>query len=417
MSEVYEHRLDNGVVLVAEPIAGAASVALTLMTPAGLAAQPEEQLGVAPVLAEMVTRGAGGKGAREHSEALDELGVQRGTSTGGQFLSVSASMLGEKLGAALPLLVDMLRRPNLEESALGPSVELALQALEGLKDDPQGRSMVRLREAHYPAPLNRSSYGLAADLEGLTLDGVRAYAAKRCVAGGSVLGVAGKFEWDALKAMVDEVLGDWQGSAEPKAAGALPERAYHHEPAETNQVHIGLAYDAPPATAEDAVLQRFAASVLSGGMAGRLFTEVREKRGLCYSVGVRYAEQRELGAVLGYAGTTTQRAQETLDVFVGELARLSEGVTEAEFDRARVGLKSGLVMQGESTGARAAAIAGDVYTFGAPRTLASRAAELDGVSLEAVNGYVASHRLGALTVMTVGPEELTVPTLEGVGAV
>ncbi|MEM6393854.1 MAG: pitrilysin family protein [Planctomycetota bacterium] len=415
MSDVFEHRLDNGLVLVAEPIAAAASVSMALMTPGGLAAQPDDQLGVAPVLAEMVTRGAGGKGAREHSEALDELGVQRGTSTGGQFLSVSASMLGEKLGEALPLLVDMLRRPNLKEASLGPSVELALQSLEALKDDPQGRAMVRLRGAHYPEPLNRSSYGRAADLEGLTLDCVRAYAAKRCVAGGSVLGVAGAFDWEQLKAMVDEVLGDWKGSAEPVAGGDVPERAYHHEKADTSQVHIGLAYDAPPATAEDAVLQRFAASVLSGGMAGRLFTEVREKRGLCYSVGVRYAEQRELGAVLGYAGTTVARAQETLDVFVGELARLSEGVTEAEFERAKVGLKSGLVMQGESTGARASAIAGDVYTFGAPRTLEARATEVDGVTLDAVNEYVASHRLGALTVMTVGPEELRVPDLAGVG--
>ena len=116
-------------------------------------------------------------------------------------------------------------------------------------------------------------------------------------------------------------------------------------------------------------------------MSGRLFTEVREKRGLCYSVFASYAGHKTYGAVLGYAGTTVPRAQETLDVLVAELKRLSQGVEPDEYERAVVGMKSRLVMQGESTSARARAIAGDQYVYGQPRTLDEWAAKVDAITL------------------------------------
>ncbi|MEM7627325.1 MAG: pitrilysin family protein [Planctomycetota bacterium] len=408
MSVIHETTLPNGLRVVAEPIPGTASLAMTLLTPAGLASQPDDKQGVAPVLAEMLCRGAGDHNAREHSDALDTLGVQRSTDAQTRFFRVGATMIGTKMAEALPLLFDMVRRPKLADEALGPSVDLAIQSIDALADEPQRRAMLELRGRHYPGPINRSPLGDRDHLRALTTQDVRGFWERRFKADGSILAFAGSFDWDELVATVTELLGDWDGQATPAAGVGNGAGGYHHLPGDSTQVHIGVGYPAVPETDPRWVLQRAATAVLSGGMSGRLFTEVREKRGLVYSVYASYAGQKDRGDILAYAGTTVPRAQETLDVLTHELRRLSEGVDESEFGRAIVGMKSSLVMQGESTSARAAAIASDVYVFGKPNRLIDTAAEIDAVTLDRLNAFVTECPPGDMTIVTLGPDALTV---------
>ncbi len=111
-----------------------------------------------------------------------------------------------------------------------------------------------------------------------------------------------------------------------------------------------------------------------------------------------------MGVVLGYAGTQPERARETLDVLTGELRRIREGVTAPELERARTGLLSALVMQGESSGARAGAMASDLFLIGRPRTLGEIRAAVEEISLEALNEHLLQHAPREFTVMTLGPE-------------
>ena len=400
--------MGNGLELVAEPIEGMQSLAMTLLVPAGVASEPESGQGASAMLAEMICRGAGGLSAREHSDALDQLGVQRSTSVQTRHLRVGATMIGAKADQALPRLFDMVTRPNLSQDAIEPSRDLCLQSIDSLADEPQQRAMLELRSRHFPQPLGRSPLGQRSGIEGLTLSDLKTFGRSTFVPKGSIVAFAGKVDWPRLKEQVEKLLGDWSGEAEQVHVQEAGPRGYEHMNAETNQVHIGLAYDAPAEPEADSIYQRAAAAVLSGGMSGRLFTEVREKRGLCYAVSAGYMGQKDRGAMLGYAGTTPARAQETLDVFTGELQRLSQGVSESEFGRAIVGMKSRLVMQGESSSARAASIASDVYLRGRPRTLDDLAGEVDAVTLEKLNAYLAAHAPGAMTIVTIGPAALEV---------
>ena len=226
------------------------------------------------------------------------------------------------------------------------------------------------------------------------------------------MAVAGAVEIDPIEARLNELLASWSGSAEEVTWDDHRRGGYHHESDDTNQVHIAVMHEAPREASEHSILERVVAGVLSGGMSGRLFTEVREKRGLVYSVNASYASSRDYGRVAAYAGTTPDKAQETLDVLMGELRRLSnrsgagDGVTQAEFDRAVVGMKSNLVMSGESTSARAAALASDWFRVGRPRSLEERAADVDALTLEQVNDYVNRRDLGEITVVTIGPGAL-----------
>ena len=406
MGQIHRHDLDNGLVLVAEAVPGAQSLAMSLMTPAGVAAEPADRLGVAALLAEMLCRGAGELDAKAHSDALDQLGVQRGTSVETTHLRLGATMIGSKLAEALPLLTDMIRRPVLGADTLEPSRDLALQALDALEDEPQQKVFMELRQRHFPAPFGRSPLGCRAHLEQITLDQVSHYWRSALTPGGSILGFAGCFDWAQLKDQIGQLLGDWHGRSSDPTPREPAARSYKHHEADTVQVHIGLAYDAVPEPDDRSMLQRAAAAVLSGGMSGRLFTQVRERHGLCYAIHAIYGSNKHLGAMLSYAGTTAPRAQQTLDILIAELRRLSQGVDADEFQRALVGMKSALVMQGESTSARAGAISVDQYIYGRPRSLDERIDQVNAVTLAQLNAFVRDHPPGEMTVVTIGPEPL-----------
>jgi predicted Zn-dependent peptidase len=407
MSYIRQHRFENGLILLVEEMAGVASTSMTMLLPAGAASEPTDRQGVGAVLSEMVLRGAGELDARAHSDALDRLGVHRHTELQSWHMRLSATLLGDRLDEALPLLFDTIRRPQLPESAFEPSRQLAMQSIESLDDNPQEKVMIELKRHHHGEPVGRSSHGLAEHIEALTPGDLRRHWQQRFVPRGSILGVAGRVEFEHVRDLVGEQLSDWQGDAAEPTIIAAPPRQYHHEVSETNQVHIGVAYDAPPPRdLKNAMLQRLAAAVLSGGMSGRLFHEVREVRGLCYSVYAAYMQMAHAGTVYAYAGTTTQRATQTLEVLTGELKRLGDGVDRDEFDRAVVGLKSRLVMQGESTAARAGAIANDQHLLGGPRTLDDIAKQIDAVTLEDLGAFVADHRPREFTILTIGPEPL-----------
>ena len=408
------HRYSNGLVLVVEQLPGVASAGMTLLLPAGAAAEPADRQGIGAVLAEMVHRGAGELDAKAHADALDLLGVHRSAEVQTHHFRLGATFLGDRIDRALPLLLDMVRRPHLNDKDFEPAVQLALQSIESLEDEPQDKVMVELKRVHLGEPIGRSALGRTEDLRGMRLDDVRAFARSKFVPDGAILGIAGAVGFEAVRDLVGELMGDMSGEGArigDDAAATPPDLtgARYHIKAPTAQQHIGIAYETVGEADALSMTQRLAVAVLSGGMSGRLFTEVREVRGLCYSVYATYAPRRSAGTIYAYAGTTTQRAAETLEVLTAELRRIHEGVTADEFQRAMVGLKAKLVMQGESTAARARAIAHDQFLLGRPRTLAERAAELDTVTLDGLNAFLASCPPRPFTTLTIGPESLFGP--------
>jgi predicted Zn-dependent peptidase len=230
--------------------------------------------------------------------------------------------------------------------------------------------------------------------------------------GGSILAVAGAVEHAAVVDRAAALTEGWAGRALDIRVGDDPARGYLHEPDQTDQTHIAVAMDAPVEGSDESWLERVATAVLSGGMSGRLFTELRERRSLCYSVHAAYGAEADYGRRVAYVGTTPERAQESLDTLLGELRRIGTGpgaVTAEEHRRAVVGLKSRLVFSGESSGARASALAHDVRKLGHARSLEEMAERISGVTLAALNDYLSSRTLGRITVASIGPAALSAP--------
>ncbi|QDU73011.1 M16 family metallopeptidase [Mucisphaera calidilacus] len=409
MQTIETHVLDNGLTVALEPMSGVESVSLTLMVPAGMASEPEDRQGLSGLLTEMVCRGAGGLSSRAHVDLLDRLGVVRTTGSTLRHFRLGATLVGDRLSEALGPLLDMAMSPALSEADFEPSRQLALQTLDGLQDDPQHRVMLDLRRVLFPTPLGRSPHGRRADVEASSVEDVRGFWERRCRPGGGVLAIAGKLDPERVLERVSGLVSGWTGRAEPVSISPTAYGGPVQSVEKTSQVHIGVGLEAIPELDEGVWCQRLAVAALSGGMSARLFTEVREKRGLCYSVHASYAGAREFGAIMAYAGTTPERAEQTLDVLSGELVRIHEGLEADEFARAKTGMKARVVMSGESTSARASALASDLMVLGRTRSLEEVGAKIDGVTLEQVNAFLASREAGVQRVVTIGPEPLAVP--------
>jgi predicted Zn-dependent peptidase len=248
-----------------------------------------------------------------------------------------------------------------------------------------------------------------AGLEIINLDDIRQCHAALYRPNGTILGVAGRINWDELRMLVGKLLGDWQ-QVNPPAVKEDPRNTRHeHLTHESNQTQIAIAWDAVPYNHPDYYQVVGAVGVLSGGMSARLFTEVREKRGLCYSVYATMHSLKHRGSVLCYAGTGAERAQETLDVTLSELVRLAEGITADELGRLKARIKSGLIMQQESSSSRSGSLARDWYHLGHARTLQEVGALVDQLSPESINHYLAANPPRDFTIVTLGPSPLTMP--------
>jgi predicted Zn-dependent peptidase len=150
--------------------------------------------------------------------------------------------------------------------------------------------------------------------------------------------------------------------------------------------------------------------MLGASMFGRLFMEVREKRGLCYSVYARHSANNSYGTLTAYVGTTPERAQESLDVLLAELARLKGTVTDDELNRAVTNLKAALVMGEESPGSRASSNATDWWLLGRVRTLQELSSHIDAVTSSSVDEFLERYPFAPCSILTLGPRKLDVPT-------
>jgi predicted Zn-dependent peptidase len=412
MPEIITRTLRCGMPLIVEPMPGVRSAAFSWLIPAGSAYDPASLEGLSTLWSELLLRGAGPRNSREHADAADRLGAGRGTELGSYTMRLSSTMLGERFLDTLPLFVDMVLRPHMDAHAIEPCRDLALQSLESLKDDPQGRANLLARARHQPSPLNRSGMGTEEGLKAISRDDLVSGWSALARPGQSIFAAAGAVDPTAIERALNDLLSSWEGTTnEPQISPPQP-RGYAHEQDPSNQVQIILAHDAPAERDDDAVLERLVINVLSGGMAGRLFTEVREKRGLCYSVSAGYRADRDYGTVSAYVGTTPDKAQESIDVLVAQLQHImtpAGAVTKDEFHRAKVGMKSGLVFSGESTGSRAVSLAADQRKLGRPRSLDELAAKIDAATLDQVNDYLSRRNMGKVTIQTLGPKELKSP--------
>ena len=344
---ILSHTLANGMVLVGEPTQSVESAAFTFLLPAGCCRDPQGRAGLASLTSEMMLRGAGPRDSRAWISDLENLGVERGESVGVAQATFHGATLRDNLPAGLSLFADMLLRPNLPAEQLDAGRSACLQELRSIDDEPSHKLMIELRRRQYPDPWGRSSLGEDANLRATNIEDVRRFHDENYRPGSTILALAGNFDWKRMCDHVEQLFGDWQPKDTGEPTGFNGRPAGNHISFDSSQSHVGIAYPSVPYKHPDYFQAWAAVGILSSGSSSRLFTEVRERRGLCYTVYASLHTQRDRASVLCYAGTTAQRAQETLDVTVVELLRLGKGIEQSELNRLKARIKSALIMQQE----------------------------------------------------------------------
>ena len=268
--------------------------------------------------------------------------------------------------------------------------------------------MAKLYEQFYPTPLGRSTLGDVKDLKTLTAAKTKQLIRKNFNLSGTIFAVAGKYDFGSVCRRMEKL---FDADVQKSSKSVKPEkkgRRYTHLHNEGAQTHIGLMTRTVKPTDKDYYDARIAVSILSGGMSARLFTEVREKRGLCYAIGARYHSLKEAAGIACYAGTTPQKAQKTIDVIMAEFGRLGEKISKEELDRAKAGLKSLLILQSESSSSRAAGIGHDYYALGRVRSLDEIKNKIEAVTVESVLKFLRKNKFTDFTVVTIGPKEIQI---------
>ncbi len=400
--------LKNGMVLLGEPMEAVGSVAFGFMLPAGAAMLPEGCCGAANVIADWMFRGAGDRDSRKLGDALDGLGLHRASSVNSSHITIGAALEAGNLTEAIELYADIILRSSLKEDQFEPARRLATEEVLALDDDPRQKVMLELRQQFYPSPLGRSTIGKVDELKSLTPEKTKQIIKSNFNLSETIFSVAGKYDFDAIVKQMENLFEtDGQASASKIAVGERGGK-YRHIGSKGAQVHIGLMTGTVKPDDEDYYNARAAVSVLSGGVSARLFTEVREKRGLCYSVGARYHGLKEAAGIMCYVGTTPDNAQETLDVTIAEFERLSEGISEEEMARAKVGLKSSLILQSESSSSRASGIGSDYYMLGRVRSLDEIKNRIERTSVDSVLSFLRKNKFKDYNVVTIGPKEVAI---------
>jgi predicted Zn-dependent peptidase len=404
--QIDRHKLGNGMVILGERMEAVESAAFGFMLPAGAALMPQGCCGAANVKTDWIFRGAGALDSRQLGDALDGLGLHRSSGVDSAHITIGAVLEASNLLKAIDLYGDVVLKPKLTDEQFTPARQLAIDSVKGLDDDPRQKVMLKLREMFYPSPLGRSVAGEINELVKLTPEATRRIVSENFSPSRTVFSVAGKYDFDVVVGRLEKLF----ASAPKVRAGQLiiekRKSHYKHITNDGAQVHIGLMTPTVRVGEKDYYNARVAVGVLSGGMGARLFTEVREKRGLCYAVGAQYHALKEAAGIACYAGTTPDKAQQTYDVVIGEFTRLAEGISEEELQRAKVGLKSALIMQSESSGSRAGAIAADYYFLGRVRTLDEIKAEIDKTTVESLLGFLRKNPFKDFSVVTIGSKEI-----------
>lgn len=400
------HQLNNGLTVLIESMPNVQSVAFNFLVPGGSAYDQPKKFGTAALMTDLLVRGAGPYGNRELTTALDNLGVQGGESTGSQHISIGGATLSSRLFDALAIYKEILLAPHFDPEELAPSKAGSIQLLRSVEDEPRQKLMIELRKRCYSQPWSNPTDGQLGDIPNITIEDIKSQYKSCFQPSKTILSVAGAVEPGALIAHVEKLFGEWADASFSEPETEFIALSDEHITQDTTQTHIGLAYPAVSYD-HDRYFDAWAAiGILSGGMSSRLFTRVREERGLCYTINASLHSLHREGRVICYAGTMHERAQQTLDVTIGELRAITNELSDDELSRCQARAKSSLIMQQESTTARASAMTRDWYYLRKIRTLDEIHQKVSAITVGSVIDYCKSWPAQGMVLLTIGPQAL-----------
>ncbi len=404
-------RLPSGLTVVTEAMDRVETVSLGAYVAAGTRNETEAENGASHFLEHMAFKGTQRRSASAIAEAIEDVGGHINAYTAREQTAYYVKLLKEDLALGADIIGDILTHSSFAPEELERERGVILQEIGQANDTPDDIVFDHFQETAYPdQPMGRPTLGREDGIKRMARDMLTGYMRRHYTTANTVVAAAGALDHDRVLALAAEHFADLPQSPPPKALTGRYHGGEFREGRDLDQVHIVLGFPAMAYDDPDFYPSMLLSTLLGGGMSSRLFQEIRERRGLVYSIYSFTAPAVDGGLFGIYAGTGEEEAKELVPVTLEELRRVQQDANEDELRRARAQVKAGLLMSLESTGSRCEQLARQIQVFGRTIPVAETVAKIEAVTLPDIRRTAARIFRARPTLAALGPTE-HVPTL------
>ncbi len=385
---VRQDQLKNGFRIVSEHMPGLQSAAIGIWVTAGGRHERIEQNGIAHFLEHMAFKGTERRSSLQIAEAIEDVGGYINAYTSREVTAYYARVLKDDVALAMDVIGDIVLNPVFDPREIEVERGVILQEIGQAYDTPDDVIFDWLQEQSYhDQPLGRTILGPTERVSSFSREDLSGFVAEHYGPEQMILSAAGAVDHDALMKMAEEMFGHLQ----PRK-GLIPEAARFtggeaRQEKDLEQAHFALALESPGYRDDGIYTAQIYSTALGGGMSSRLFQEVRESRGLCYTIFAQTGAYADTGTTTIYAGTSADQVAELATITIDEMKRAAEDMSEEEVARARAQMKAGMLMGLESPSNRAERLARLVQIWGRVPSLEDTVAKIDAVSTEDVRAF------------------------------
>ncbi len=404
MTSVQVTKLSNGMTVATDRIDGVESAALGVWVGTGARAETKETNGVAHLLEHMAFKGTARRTASGIASEIEAVGGHLNAYTSREVTAYYARTLKEDAPLALDILADILLNSTFDATELDRERDVILQEIGQANDTPEDVAHDAFQLAAYPdQPVGRPILGAPEIIRTIPREAVVDYMAGRYKPGAMVLSAAGAVDHDAFVRMAEQLFGAMTPGDQPTPEPATYLGGEQRISKKSEQAHIFFGLPGPEFGADDYYAGHVFSALYGGGMSSRLFQEIREKRGLCYSIYSFMSAMTDSGMFGVYAGTDAAQAGLALELSIDELKSVADKAGDDETDRAKAQLRASLLMSRESTSMRAEQLAQHLIIHGRPLPPEEVRERVDAVDAAAVSAMAAKALAGPATLALVGP--------------
>ena len=397
-------RLESGLTVASDTMASVETVSIGAWIGVGTRHEPAQVNGVAHLLEHMAFKGTERRSARDIAEQIEAVGGHVNAYTSRETTAFYAKVLADDLALAADVIADILQHSVFDETELTRERAVVLQEIGQSIDTPDDIIFDHFQETAYPdQALGRPVLGRAEIVSSLDRDSLRAYMRRHYSPERMVIAAAGQVDHERLTDLVAGAFNGLPDDATPVVEPAAYRGGDFREARELEQVHLLLGLDGVGYRDDDYYAALVLSTLLGGGMSSRLFQEVRENRGLVYSIYSFVSAYMDGGLFGIYAGTGAKEVEELIPVVCDELVKLSHDITEEEATRARSQLKASTLMSRESSGSRAEQLAQQLLAYGRPLPVAEIVDKIEAVDMAALQRLATQLAASRPTLAALGP--------------
>ena len=375
-------RLDNGLLVATESMPHIESAAIGVWVGAGSRSEREGEHGISHLLEHMAFKGTKRRTARQIAEEIEAVGGELNAATSVENTYYYARVLGDDVALAADILGDILLESEFDPEELKREQHVIVQEIGAADDTPDDKVFDLFQGAAWPEqPIGKPILGTVDTVRGFGAPALRAYLGSHYRAPQMVLSAAGALDHATVVALAEEKLAGLPTSGGPDDPPARYFGGERREERDLQETQIVLGFEGRRYGSDDYYAAQLLASVLGGGMSSRLFQEIRESRGLCYSIYAFHWGFTDTGLMGVHVATGEGDVPELVDVLTAELAKAAGAITDAEVDRSRAQMRAGLLMSRESAASRASQMARQILVYGRPLTMQELLSRIDAVAV------------------------------------